>query len=345
MLANIKLSPISSEWDYGGPGLYGDPGVQLWVRSRPLVMNNGDTAAGDLDSWQNVSLISGAELSGIARERMQFGSFRVGMKLPDGNGTCAAFFWVRLFSQTLLISAFTSLTYQQYHDNSHELDMEYLSKENFYTNSTINLVMHTPETAENGYDARNTTGFTRHILPFPASKGYHDYRFDWLPDRVEFYVDGTWIAAMTGPGVPQSPGYLMLNHWSNGDAGWSGGPPTEDAKMTVSYVKAYFNSTSEEEEQNFTLRCPFADPGEIWRRTCEVPSQTSPPDPQMGNSSGRTYFFVKDPGHAPGQLIFDGPDKTSAAGGYRPRFGLFTAASTTIGATLSYIIGGIVLIL
>jgi len=37
------------------------------------------------------------------------------------------------------------------------------------------------------------------------------------------------------------PGHTVMNHWSNGNTGWSGGPPTEDAVASIMYVKMYFN--------------------------------------------------------------------------------------------------------
>lgn len=79
-------------------------------------------------------------------------------------------------------------------------------------------------------------------LPFHPSEGFHEYRFDWSPGKVAYYVDGKHMKDLT-KGVPEVPGSLILNHWSNGN-GWTRGPPTSDVTMTVAYVKAYFNTGS-----------------------------------------------------------------------------------------------------
>ena len=46
-------------------------------------------------------------------------------------------------------------------------------------------------------------------------------------------------------GVPVAGGHLGLSHWSNGNKGWSAGPPNVDATMAVKWVRAYFNSSDE----------------------------------------------------------------------------------------------------
>lgn len=76
--------------------------------------------------------------------------------------------------------------------------------------------------------------------------------------------------------APTVPGGLRLNHWSNGDPGWSAGPPAQDAHMEVSYVKAYFNTTNS--DVDYKLRCHDpSDPGAI----CQIPDQLSPPNPSQ----------------------------------------------------------------
>lgn len=82
------------------------------------------------------------------------------------------------------------------------------------------------------------------------SAGFHKYRFDRTPSRVSFYVDGTWQHDMVDF-LPTGPGHIVLNHWSNGDENWSRGPPEQDAVMTVSYVKAYFNSSDAARQAQF----------------------------------------------------------------------------------------------
>jgi beta-glucanase (GH16 family) len=72
-------------------------------------------------------------------------------------------------------------------------------------------------------------------VPFDPSEAFHEYRFDWYADRVEYYVDGKQYAALTNE-VPDTPSRLMLNHWSGNIPTWGGPAPTEDAVMLVDWV-------------------------------------------------------------------------------------------------------------
>jgi len=163
-------------------------------------------------------------------------------------------------------------------NDTQEIDTEYLSK----NQSIVHQIIQTPEAAEKGFDASGTPDSKQWNSVYSLPRDYHEYRFDWLPDRVEFFLDGMLTFIMT-EGIPNSPGHLLLSHWSNGNMGWSMGPPEEDAVLTISYVKAYFNTTS---SNGATPGCP----GDV----CLIPDQVSPPDP----SSGQTPFFTLPNGTA-----------------------------------------------
>lgn len=162
----------------------------------------------------------------------------------------------------------------QYQSDSQEIDVELLSK--LYQEPTkaadLLLVIHAdPDVPTNELFRPTTVGFR------PAD-GYHEYRFDWNPERVNYYADGQFLWESTA-GVPSKGGGLTLNHWSNGDPGWSAGPPAQDARMKISYIKAYFNSSSKANNADYKLRCK--DPSNP-DAVCKVPDQTSPPDPSKG---------------------------------------------------------------
>lgn len=193
--------------------------------------------------------VPGAEIASIRRD-MLYGSFRVGFKYTGENGTCGAFFF--------------------YRDDTQEIDIELLSK--LYTSpskSDLLLILHSPPEIPTSELFKPTT------VPFNPGSGYHEYRFDWSPDKVTFYADGQYANEFT-VGAPTKAGGLTLNHWSNGDAGWSSGPPAQDARITISYVKAYFNTTDKASNSDYKLRC--RDPSNQ-NAVCVVPDQTSPPDP------------------------------------------------------------------
>lgn len=290
MLDSVRGNPIGNQWDWVGPGIRGaDPGLQLWVRN----MLVGD--AGEL-------MVPMGEIVS-KRADMLYGSFRIGVKYTSQPGTCSAFFW--------------------YRNDSQEIDVEYLSREQNQTAHPVNLVVQSPESVQQGYNANGTEDFTAYHLVFAPDEEYHEYRFDWLPDRVDFYVDGMPMRSMRDS-IPDAPGHLMVNHWSNGNQGWSGGPPKQDAVMTISYVKAYFNTT---DSIRNTMLVPGCTP-------CQIPDQLTPPDPAgfSGNSSGRTFFFSHNASQTAPTTVYSGlAGSTPTSGAPRP---IAQQASAPSGASL-----------
>lgn len=178
--------------------------------------------------------------------------------------------------------------------------MEFLSHQFNESQGFVNLVLQTPESVVHGYDASGTAAFKVQRLPFRPDEKFHEYRFDWTTDRVAFYVDGTFLYEMT-ENVPTEGGGMFFNHWSNGDPKWSAGPPGRDTVMTISYMKAYFNSTDTERSQNdYKKRCPTYDPSKV----CAIPAQMSAPDPSGGPEAAKTYFFTKEKDMTPGQILY-----------------------------------------
>ncbi|KAL5120038.1 hypothetical protein ACEQ8H_002136 [Pleosporales sp. CAS-2024a] len=261
-LNNIVTNPLKTSGWSGDAEHGGDAGLELWVR------------ANEVDG-----LVSGAEIV-TARTDALLGSFRVAMKLSNSSGTCGAFFF--------------------YHNNSQEIDMEFLSRQFNESQGAVNLVLQSPQSLANGYDAANTAGFEAQHLPFRPDDLFHEYRFDWTKDRVSFYVDGQFLHDMT-ENVPTDGGGIFFNHWSNGDATWSAGPPTQDTVMTISYMKSYFNSTNTERSQNaYKERCPTYDA----KKVCAIPAQVTPPDSSSGKDGAKTYFFSREKGMTPGQVTY-----------------------------------------
>ncbi|KAF2264764.1 concanavalin A-like lectin/glucanase [Lojkania enalia] len=265
-VSNIETNPLKDPWSWSGESQNGqDAGLELWVR--------GDHSHG---------FVSGSEVVSV-RNDMTYGSYRIGMKLPRGDsGTCAAFFW--------------------YYNNSQEIDMEFLSHQFNGSTGAVNLVLQTPEAVNDGFDASNTSVFKVYPLGFRPDEKFHEYRFDWSPESVAFYIDGE-LAYVMAENVPTTSSHLFMNHWSNGDPSWSAGPPDSDVAMTVSYVKAYFNSSDPARADAYNSRCSEYNPANV----CQIPDQTVPPDPSGpdGNTTAKTYFFSLDEGHAPGQTVYN----------------------------------------
>ncbi|KAF6836042.1 endo-1,3-1,4-b-glucanase [Colletotrichum plurivorum] len=196
-----------------------DAGLQLLVESST---KDGLVPVAEIDS---------------SRHDLSYGSFRAVMKIPDVAGTCAAFFW--------------------YHNDTQEIDMEFLTREFDSDNNTypVNIVLQSRASLEKGYDAAGTGNFIKVNLGFNPTTAFHEYRIDYLRDRVIFYADGTVIGSMNGSAVPTEGGHLILQHWSNGNPLWSGGPPKQDTILTVASVRAYFNSSLDSRKADHGSRC------------------------------------------------------------------------------------------
>ncbi|KAG5914321.1 hypothetical protein E4U42_000546 [Claviceps africana] len=262
-----KSFRVENVFSYTGPNLAEHQDVDGGFRSQramglrvgSILTEMGAIAAAEIDS---------------ARMDMFWGSYRVTMKLTRTSGTCAAFFW-RILSEG------------QYRNDSQEIDMEFLSRE-FDVAAKIfpvNLVMHSRDSMRDGYDASKSGTLRRVELPFDPTSDFHEYRFDYLPGRVTFHADDHVLAEMRGERVPSSGGHLILQHWSNGNTLWSGGPPASDAVVLVRSVKAYFNSSVAHKDaiSNWNDAC---NSGEKREETCQVPDKASQDSRSSDDSTG-----------------------------------------------------------
>ncbi|KAI1374622.1 glycoside hydrolase family 16 protein [Hypoxylon crocopeplum] len=273
---NVVSNNIADEQTFGGPGTNGgDAGLNLVVKS-------------ELED----DMVTGADVS-TSDVHYFHGTFRAGIKVTDVPGTCSAFFW--------------------YFNDTQEIDIEFLSSEFNKGNNTfpVNLVLQSQESKAAGFDASKTADFRKINLPFDPTTAFHEYRIDFLPDRVLFYADAELLTEMNGTGVPSTPGNLQLSHWSNGNADWSQGPPTTDATTTISYVKAYFNSSLESRQQDYQTRCTDASAPTA---VCAIPN------------SNATFFFSNVDNMTPNQTTYH----TSSGGRTRRWWTLpFAAALAT----------------
>lgn len=188
--------------------------------------------------------------------------------------------------------------------------MEFLSEQFIPENNTypVNLVLQSAQSAAAGFNAAGTGNYIVANLPFDPTNGFHEYRIDFVPGNVVFYADGIILAKMNTSAVPTMPGHMILTQWSNGNPLWSFGPPPDEAVITVSYVKAYFNSSSPDRQAALATRCK--DPSAA-NAVCAIPDQNSAPDPSApapagssNDSAAATYFFSDKQNQTTGQIIY-----------------------------------------
>jgi hypothetical protein len=207
-------------------------------------------------------------------------------------------------SSVSLADQMPPLPAKQYYNDTQEIDMEFLSREFDPSNNSypVNLVLQSRAAAEAGYNAQETGNFRKVYLPFDPTSDFHEYRIDFLSDKVIFYADDRVLAEMGGAAVPDHSGHLILQHWSNGNPLWSGGPPEQDAVTTVSYVRAYFNSSMAGRQSGRADRCrDTSAPGAV----CQIPSLADVKNPSFFSAVGNM---------TDNQTVSSGPGYTSEAG-------------------------------
>ena len=73
-------------------------------------------------------------------------------------------------------------------------------------------------------------------LGFDAAADFHEYGFDWQPDAITWYVDGTPVYRATTD-IPSNAGHIMMNLWNVADtnANWAGKFDAEKLPVTAQY--------------------------------------------------------------------------------------------------------------
>ncbi|KAF3923332.1 Beta-glucanase [Orbilia brochopaga] len=219
----------------------------------------------------------GAELD-TARTDMFYGTFRIGYRTTRWPGTCFGFYW--------------------YHDDKQEIDIELLSRQANETTTPVNLVLHTPVGGTNEEALPGT--YQVGNLPYDTSGDVHELRFDWTPNAITWYQDGRQLWTITNSTLfPREPGHVVVTHWSNGNPLWSGGPPEGNSALLLTYVKAYFNSSSPQRQNDYVRRCTVAKTSSINTsgekdRVCEIPSTVGPPRYDGVSVDQLPYFFSND---------------------------------------------------
>jgi len=67
------------------------------------------------------------------------------------------------------------------------------------------------------------------------TQGFHTYRWDWSPTRVDFHLDGVFRSSHASV-VPSAQAPLMLNLWPTNNADWGGATTPGTVYMLVDYV-------------------------------------------------------------------------------------------------------------
>ena len=124
-----------------------------------------------------------------------------------------------------------------YQSDTQEIDIEWLSDPNSQSNGGTRKLWLTNQDA-NG-DGKST--YLATTPPSNPTSTEHEYRIDWTAGRTQWFVDGTQVWE-TNQDVPSKAGSWIWNNWSNGDRGWSAGPPAKDALFKIRSIDMYYNT-------------------------------------------------------------------------------------------------------
>ena len=178
--------------------------ANLWVKDGALVMKvNGGTPPGHQTTGAEIATTKGDFL---------YGSYRALARTASEPGTV------------------NSPLFYYVNDKS-EIDVEILSSEN--PRRLVNFTIH-----ENN---RGADTYRLYTAGFDPSAGFHEYRFDWSPGGVTYFIDGAPTGVTLKGNTPYQPGHIMVNHWTLSDPGWGGGPPVNDAFMYIKHFEFYYD--------------------------------------------------------------------------------------------------------
>ncbi|KAI9268886.1 concanavalin A-like lectin/glucanase domain-containing protein [Phascolomyces articulosus] len=155
---------------------------------------------------------------GTKRQDILYGTFRANMKTTPEPGTVAAFFFFR--------------------NNTCEIDMESLSR---IQNPWKTYFSVQPQIYNEDGSASTLTN-DKHTLNFDPTSAFHEYRFDWTPEDITYYLDGE-EANRFSQNIPSEPGRIIINHWTDGNPNFSGLPSVQDATLSIANLTVFFNSS------------------------------------------------------------------------------------------------------
>lgn len=141
--------------------------------------NNVDVSDGNLAIKLPAYTLNGGWV--VSNDLYGYGSYAARIKVPNAPSSITAFF---LYEPP---------------DYASEIDIEIY-------NDTSRRIMFTT------YSGGRQTHTRTKKLPFDPTKGFHEYRFDYAPNFVKFYVDGRLMKTWRR-GIPKNFMHLYINAW------------------------------------------------------------------------------------------------------------------------------------
>lgn len=126
----------------------------------------------------------------------------------------------------------------------------------FYANDTaeVDIELLTRDNAREVVFTNQPDASSSLYMPNKATQAeLNNYRFDWTSSNTTFYVNNVLSDSKTED-VPSTNGSIYLNMW--GGSTYAGNPPpSTDAKMLVSAIQLYFNTSDASLAKSWAQTC------------------------------------------------------------------------------------------
>eukprot|EP01113_Clastostelium_recurvatum_P028296 TRINITY_DN3425_c0_g2_i1.p1 TRINITY_DN3425_c0_g2~~TRINITY_DN3425_c0_g2_i1.p1 ORF type:complete len:303 (-),score=44.61 TRINITY_DN3425_c0_g2_i1:35-943(-) len=226
-----SMSDIGPDWVRSNYPIKDKPYSQQYVPANVYRAIGGLGLNIRVQRYAGSGPVIGGEMQS-SRTDILYGSFRASLQISNVSGACQSIFFDKTDSQEVDIEFLTATPHTVHFTNQPH-----------YTNATA--------------------------LGFDPTSAFHQYRFDWAPAQTTFYVDDI-LRTTLAKDVPNTPGEILLNSWSNGDPEWSGGPPAQDAVLRVEWVQMFFNTTNSSDNISRQKACTKATHEGQPNLTCKV---------------------------------------------------------------------------
>lgn len=209
----------------------------------------------------------------VYNKKTGFGSYELDVMIPNNLG-CAYAMWTFFYNELYPSSPnYQSLLDEGLHQQgnssdgyyitrNHEIDIEFpshLEGGNRYEPSLSNMKCNTWRGENQNWDVAETDPsyweeYHSTLTPVGsniADGNYHKLRFDWYPDKVEFFIDGvlktTNVNTSKGDTIPDITGYFTFGAWFPSSAltakpwlvnplkGWAGGITDVDGGQKANF--------------------------------------------------------------------------------------------------------------
>lgn len=145
--------------------------------------------------------LNGGEIQTL--DLVHYGSYEIRMKLPHAPSSITGFFLYKA------------------PDFHHEIDIE------VFNQPEADVLFTT-------YSGGSVQHEAKAPLPFDPTATFHNYRIDYYPNKVSFYIDDQLFASWTD-GFSQEPMHLMVNTWF---PSWLDGiPPSENQTLEIEWIR------------------------------------------------------------------------------------------------------------